>query len=120
MKSYSAGRTLRSLDQLDKVTTVTYDAGGNQLTVRDPNSVGANMVYDSLGRNTQRTDTFGDVTKTDYDNAGNALKQTDAKKGKELGAIPVFYPNHSTFLTHGFIRRTQFAIVLEAGVKELG
>jgi RHS repeat-associated protein len=53
--------------------------GGNQLTVRDPNSVGADMVYDSLGRNTQRTDTFGDVTKTDYDRAGNAVKQTDAK-----------------------------------------
>ena len=51
----SAGRTLRSIDQLDKVTAVTYDSGGNQLTVRDPNSVGADMVYDSLGRNTQRT-----------------------------------------------------------------
>ena len=58
---------------------MTYDAGGNQLTVRDPNIVGADMVYDSLGRNTQRTDTFGDVTKTEYDKAGNAVKQTDAK-----------------------------------------
>ena len=58
---------------------MTYDAGANQLTVRDPNNVGANMVYDSLGRNTQRTDTFGDVTKTDYDRDGNAVKQTDAK-----------------------------------------
>ena len=35
------------------------------MTVRDPNNVGAGMVCDSLGRNTQRTDTFGDVTKTD-------------------------------------------------------
>ncbi len=75
----SAGRTLRSIEQLDKVTAVSYDAGGNQLTVRDPNNVGADMLYDSLGRNTQRTDTFGDVTKTDYDRAGNAVKQTDAK-----------------------------------------
>ena len=75
----AAGRTIRSLDGLDKATAVTYDAGGNQLTVRDPNSVGADMVYDSLGRNTQRTDTFGDVTKTDYDKTGNAVKQTDAK-----------------------------------------
>jgi len=58
---------------------VTYDAGGNQLTVRDPNNVGADMVYDALGRNTQRTGTFGAITKTDYDRSGNAVKQTDAK-----------------------------------------
>jgi YD repeat-containing protein len=49
---------------LDKVTSVTYDADGNQLSVRDPKHVGADMLYDALGRNTQRTDTFGDVTKT--------------------------------------------------------
>ncbi len=29
----SAGRTLRSVDQLDKVTAVTYDAGGNHTTL---------------------------------------------------------------------------------------
>jgi YD repeat-containing protein len=68
-----------SLDQFDKVTAVTYDAGGNQLTVRDPDNVGADMLYENLGRNTQRTDTFGDVTKTEYDRAGNAIKQIDAK-----------------------------------------
>jgi YD repeat-containing protein len=75
----AAGRTIRSLDQLDKVTAVTCDAGGNQLTVHDANNVGADMRYDNLGRNTQRTDTFGDVTKTEYDRAGNAIKQIDAK-----------------------------------------
>jgi hypothetical protein len=36
------------LDQLDKVTAVTYNAGGNQLTVRDPNNVDADMVYDLM------------------------------------------------------------------------
>jgi hypothetical protein len=40
--------TLRSLDQLDKVTAVTYDAGGNQLTVRDPNNVGADIVHEVM------------------------------------------------------------------------
>jgi RHS repeat-associated protein len=75
----AAGRTLRSLDQLDNVTAVSYDAGGNQLTVRDPNNVGADMLYDALGRNTQRTDTYSDVTKTEYDRSGNAIKQIDAK-----------------------------------------
>ncbi len=47
----AAGRTLRSFDQLDKATVMTFDAGGNQLSVRDPYNVGADMVYDSLGRN---------------------------------------------------------------------
>ncbi len=75
----AAGRTMKSFDQLDKATTITYDAGGNQLTVRDPNNVGADMVYDALGRNTQRTDTVSAVTKTAYDKSGNAIKQTDAK-----------------------------------------
>jgi RHS repeat-associated protein len=85
-KSWSdaAGRTIRSLDQLDNATAVTYDAQGNQLSVRDPNNVGADMIYDSLGRNTQRTDTFGDVTKTEYDLAGNAVKQIDAKNKNTL------------------------------------
>ncbi len=75
----AAGRALKSYDQLDKATTITYDAGGNQLTVRDPNSVGADMVYDALGRNIQSTDTVSAVTKTAYDKSGNAIKQTDAK-----------------------------------------
>ena len=79
-----AGRTIQSLDQLDKVTAFTYDASGNQLSVRDPNNVGADMLYDALGRNTQRTDTFGDVTKTEYDRAGNAVKQIDAKNKNTL------------------------------------
>ena len=42
------------------------------------------MVYDNLGRNTQRTDTFGDVTKTEFDRAGNAVKQIDAKNKNTL------------------------------------
>ncbi len=78
-RSDAAGRTLRSLDQLDNATVFTYDASGNQLSVRDPNNVGADMVYDQLGRNTSRTDTQGDVTSTIYDRAGNAIRQTDAK-----------------------------------------
>jgi YD repeat-containing protein len=72
---------------LAKVTTMTYDPAGNQLSVRDPNNVGADMVYDALGRNTQRTDTASAVTKTEYDKAGNAVKQIDAK-------------NKNTFITY--------------------
>ena len=77
---------------MDKVTAVTYHAGGNQLTVRDPNNVGADMVYDSLGRNRQRTDTFGDVTKSD--SRGSKLTEQ--------------YPDHSSGATVG---QTGFGIV---------
>jgi len=69
---------------LGNATVVTYDAGGNQLSVRDPNNVGANMLYDPLGRNTQRTDTVNDVTRTEYDRAGNATRQIDAKNRPTL------------------------------------
>ena len=86
-RSDGDGRILRSFDQLDNATSFTYDAGGNQLSVRDPNNVGADMVYDALGRNTQRTDTFGDVTKSEYDRAGNAIKQIDAKNKNTLIAF---------------------------------
>ena len=45
-RSYTAGRTRRGLDQLDNLMFYSYDAGGVQLWVRDPNNVGTNMVYD--------------------------------------------------------------------------
>ncbi|MBX3419265.1 MAG: RHS repeat protein [Pirellulaceae bacterium] len=32
-----AGRTLQTIDQLEKFSTMTYDAAGNVLSVRDPN-----------------------------------------------------------------------------------
>ncbi len=64
-----------------KVTAVTYDAGGNQLTVRDPNNVVADMVYDSLGRNTQRTVTFGDVSLTETRSSGRHYRNDNLLSG---------------------------------------
>ncbi|MEM6472846.1 MAG: RHS repeat-associated core domain-containing protein, partial [Planctomycetota bacterium] len=80
-KSLSDGarRMIRSVDQLAKVTTYEYDAGGNRLKIRDPNSVGQDCLYDALGRQTQCTDTGSDVTKSSYDLAGNKITSTDAK-----------------------------------------
>ncbi|MEM6470525.1 MAG: RHS repeat-associated core domain-containing protein [Planctomycetota bacterium] len=77
--SDGAGRMVRSVDQLAKVTTYEYDAGGNRLKIRDPNSVGQDCLYDALGRQTQCTDTGSDVTKSSYDLAGNKVTSTDAK-----------------------------------------
>ena len=77
--SDAAGRTIQSIDQLSKITSFTYDPAGNRLSVRDPNNVGQDCLYDIRGRDTQCTDTAGAVTKKDYDKTGNVIKQTDAK-----------------------------------------
>ena len=77
--SDAAGRTIQSIDQLSKITSFTYDAAGSRLSVRDPNNVGQDCIYDIRGRDTQCTDTAGAVTKKDYDKTGNVIKQTDAK-----------------------------------------
>ncbi|MFO0943687.1 MAG: RHS repeat-associated core domain-containing protein [Pirellulales bacterium] len=74
-----AGRTLRSIDQLGNATVFTYDAGGNQLSVRDPNSVGQDVVYDSLGRAGLITDTANHTTNSTYDKAGNRIAAIDGK-----------------------------------------
>ena len=75
----AAGRTVEAVDALGKVTSYEYDAGGNVLSVRDPNGVGRDCVYDRLGRDTSCTDTAGDTTTRGYDLAGNVVAETDAK-----------------------------------------
>ena len=77
--SDGAGRTLRSIDALGKVTTFTYDNAGNQLSVRDPNSVGQDVVYDALGRAGLTTDTLSHTSNSGYDRAGNRITSTDGK-----------------------------------------
>jgi hypothetical protein len=57
----------RHFGGLDNGTNKTYDTGSNQLTVRDPNNVGADMAYDSLVKKTKRTDTSGEIAKTELD-----------------------------------------------------
>ncbi len=74
-----AGRTLRSIDQLGNATVFSYDAGGNQLSVRDPNSVGQDVVYDALGRAGLTTDTANHTTNSTYDKAGNRIAAIDGK-----------------------------------------
>ena len=80
-KSYTdaIGRTIQTADALGEITSYTYDAAGNQLSVRDPNTVGQDCVYDALGRDTSCTDTSSSVTTSSYDAAGNKIASTDAK-----------------------------------------
>jgi RHS repeat-associated protein len=75
LKSYAdgAGKQRLSVDAAGKTTTQTFDAAGNLLAKRDPNSVGQDCVYNELDQATSCTDTQGDKTSTEYDAAGNAV-----------------------------------------------
>ena len=75
----AAGRTVEAVDALGKITEYEYDANGNVLSVRDPNGVGQDCVYDRLGRDTSCTDTAGDTTTRGYDLADSVVAETDAK-----------------------------------------
>ncbi|MFO0940477.1 MAG: RHS repeat-associated core domain-containing protein [Pirellulales bacterium] len=72
-------RTLRAIDQLGNATVFTYDASGNQLSVRDPNNVGQDVVYDALGRAGIKTDTANHTMNSSYDKVGNKITATDGK-----------------------------------------
>jgi YD repeat-containing protein len=74
-----AGEVGRGHTFLSKVTAFTYDASGNQLSVRDPNNVGQDVVYDALGRAGLTTDTSSDTTNSTYDKAGNQIAAVDGK-----------------------------------------
>jgi YD repeat-containing protein len=73
----AAGWTRSSTDQLGFITTQSFDADGNLLTVRDPNVVGQDCLYDSRNRRIQCTDTAGTVTLTGYDFNSNVVSMTD-------------------------------------------
>ena len=49
-QSDGAGRTLRSLDADDRVTTASYDGQSNRVAFRDPMAVGEDCTFDERGR----------------------------------------------------------------------
>ncbi len=78
-RSDGAGRVLQNVDEAGNITRMTYSATSELLSVRDPNDVGYDAVFDQLGRELSRTDTYGNITSTGYDRNGNAISQTDGK-----------------------------------------
>ncbi len=72
-----------TVDALGNVTTATFDAASNQLSLRDPNSIGWNATYDARNRAVSMADTQeqaeGKNRQTVYDAHGNVVGTTDAK-----------------------------------------
>lgn len=73
-----AGRSLEYLDADGHVSTREFDNNSNAISIRDPNDVGEDNVFDELGRLTQSTDTENDVRKFRYDRAGNLVESEDS------------------------------------------
>ncbi len=72
-----AGRVLEATDALGNMSKMAVDAAGNRVSMRDPNGVGQDCIYDARNRLTDCTDTKSDHTGTTYDAAGNVTSMTD-------------------------------------------
>jgi RHS repeat-associated protein len=64
------------IDISDAVTSYSYDANSNRLTVTQPNGNTTNFAYDALNRQISETNAAGDTTLTSYDGVGNVLTTT--------------------------------------------
>jgi RHS repeat-associated protein len=73
----AAGLIRASEDAENRKTTVGYDANGNRVTMRDPNQVGDDCVYDAADREVRCTDTAGSSTRRSYNAHGSVLTVTD-------------------------------------------
>ncbi len=75
----AAGRVLIETDPLGNVTTHTYDAVGNELTVRDANNKTTTYTYDGKNHLSNVTAPDTGVTTYTYDNVGNELTEKDPR-----------------------------------------
>ncbi len=75
----AAGRLLTETDPLGNVTTHTYDAVGNELTLKDANNKTTTYAYDGKNRLATVTAPDGGVTTYTYDPVGNKLTEKDPR-----------------------------------------
>jgi len=64
------------IDASDAVTSISYDANGNRLSITQPNGNTTSFVYDDLNRQIEETNAAGDTTLTSYDGVGNVITVT--------------------------------------------
>lgn len=74
-----AGRAIEVVDQEGNISTLAWDANSNRKSIRDPNGLGKDCVYDARNREISCTDTQGDTTGYTFDCASNVIGTTDAK-----------------------------------------
>ena len=65
------GSTAFVITSNDAVTTTTYDAMSNRLTMTEPNGNTTTYTYDALNRQVRMVNAAGDTTATTYDSVGN-------------------------------------------------
>ncbi|MHB0954937.1 MAG: putative Ig domain-containing protein [Pirellulaceae bacterium] len=83
---YAFGRLVRQVNPLGHVTSFTYDANGNELTLTSTQTAADGTVrtlttrteYDAEGRVTAVIDAEGGVTRSEYDAVGNRTAKIDA------------------------------------------
>lgn len=105
-----AGRVRQLVDALGKITTLSYDAVGNQVAQRSPVQVGWDAVYTARSFLRLRTGTSTDAVDSQswrYDLDGNRTEETDALGKTEFS----FYDlrNRRTQLTDRVGGETYFA-----------
>ena len=70
------GATAFVITSSDAVTTSTYDAMSNRLTVTEPDGNTSSYTYDALNRQVKMVNAAGDTTLTAYDPVGNVHSTT--------------------------------------------
>jgi len=80
--TYNAyGQPLTVTDALNQTTTFAYDASGNLVTTTDPLNNSTQRVYDAVSRLTSLTDPRGLQTQFRYDGLNRVTEIADARQG---------------------------------------
>lgn len=76
LEIHKQGPTTFVITSSDAVTTNTYDAMSNRLTMTEPDGNTTSYTYDALNRQVKIVNAAGDTTITTYDPAGNVRSTT--------------------------------------------